>query len=293
MGNGKFSKIIWQSLFFVIAVSLTIAFIPREKQFRYHFEEGKPWRYGLLTAPFDFPVYKRDQELTNEYNAATKSFIPFFVTDKERETNEIADFRANNTSNDPDTSLLYKEVEHLLKMVYKQGIVDLKIYEELKSEQKDIIRIKNGSIASEYSTTNLLTPRMAYELMIRNSHSAELKDIISHKNLNLYIEPNLLYDTATNKKTLDQILQNIQPTAGMVQKGERIIDRGVIVTHDLYRILNSYEKKSLKTESEFDKSTYILAGKILMVIIIYTFLYLFLILFRFRKQSFFRSTEYR
>ncbi|MBR4962306.1 MAG: HDIG domain-containing protein [Muribaculaceae bacterium] len=280
MGNGKFSKIIWQSLFFVIAVSLTIAFIPREKQFRYHFEEGKPWRYGLLTAPFDFPVYKSDQELTNEYNAATKSFIPFFVTDKERETNEIADFRANNTSNDPDTSLLYKEVERLLKMVYKQGIVDLKIYEELKSEQKDIIRIKNGSIASEYSTTNLLTPRMAYELMIRNSHSAELKDIISHKNLNLYIEPNLLYDTATNKKTLDQILQNIQPTAGMVQKGERIIDRGVIVTHDLYRILNSYEKKSLKTESEFDKSTYILAGKILMVIIIYTFLYLFLILFR-------------
>ena len=280
MGNGKFSKIIWQSLFFVIAVSLTIAFIPREKQFRYHFEEGKPWRYGLLTAPFDFPVYKSDQELTNEYNAATKSFIPFFVTDKERETNEIADFRANNTSNDPDTSLLYKEVEHLLKMVYKQGIVDLKIYEELKSEQKDIIRIKNGSIASEYSTTNLLTPRMAYELMIRNSHSAELKDVISHKNLNLYIEPNLLYDTATNKKTLDQILQNIQPTAGMVQKGERIIDRGVIVTHDLYRILNSYEKKSLKTESEFDKSTYILAGKILMVIIIYTFLYLFLILFR-------------
>ena len=280
MGNGKFSKIIWQSLFFVIAVSLTIAFIPREKQFRYHFEEGKPWRYGLLTAQFDFPVYKSDQELTNEHNAATKNFIPFFVTDKDREANEIADFRANNTSNDPDTSLLYKEVERLLKMAYKQGIVDLKIYEELKSENKEVIRIKNGSIASEYSTTNLLTPRMAYELMIRNSHSAELRDIISHKNLNLYIEPNLLYDTITNKKALDQILQNIQPTAGMVQKGERIIDRGVIVTHDLYRILNSYEKKSLKTESEYDKSIYILSGKILMVIIIYTFLYLFLILFR-------------
>ncbi|MBR5240850.1 MAG: hydrolase, partial [Muribaculaceae bacterium] len=99
MKRGNFSKIIWRTLFFITAVILTIGFIPREKQFRYHFEEGKPWRYGLLTAPFDFPVYKSDKELSIEYDNASKNFTPFFISDKERENNEIADFRANNITN--------------------------------------------------------------------------------------------------------------------------------------------------------------------------------------------------
>lgn len=280
MSNNKLSRIIWQTLFFIIAVSFTIAFIPREKQFRYHFEEGKPWRYGLLTAPFDFPVYKSDQELSDEYNAAKKNFIPFFTSDKDIETNKIADFRANNKTANPDTIKLYKEIERLLRLAYKQGIIDLNIYDELKSENKETIKIKNASLASEYNTNNLLTPRKAYELIIRNSYTPELRDIIGQKNLNLYIEPNIIYDTITNKRAFDEIIKSIQPTAGMVQKGERIIDRGVIVSHEIFRILNSYEKKTLKTENKFDKSIYILAGKILMILIIYSFLYLFLYLFR-------------
>ena len=35
--------------------------LPREGKFRYQFYEGKPWRYGLLTAPSDFPIYKTDE----------------------------------------------------------------------------------------------------------------------------------------------------------------------------------------------------------------------------------------
>ncbi|MBO5720619.1 MAG: HDIG domain-containing protein [Bacteroidales bacterium] len=280
MKRGNFSKIIWRTLFFITAVILTIGFIPREKQFRYHFEEGKPWRYGLLTAPFDFPVYKSDKELSIEYDNASKNFTPFFISDKERENNEIADFRANNITNDLDSALIYQEIEGLLRMAYKQGVVDVEIYEDLKREEKQFIRIRKGSESEEYSTKNLLTPRMAYELMIRNSHTPEVKEAISQKNLNLYIEPNLLYDTATTNKFFNEIIQSIEPTAGMVQKGERIIDRGVIVTHDIYRILKSYEKKTLRTEGKFDKSLYVLGGESIMVIIIYSFLYLFLALFR-------------
>ena len=50
--------LIFQILFFVAALFLTIYFFPREEKFRYHFQEGKPWKYGLLTASFDFPIYK-------------------------------------------------------------------------------------------------------------------------------------------------------------------------------------------------------------------------------------------
>ena len=44
-------------VYFVVTALLIAYFFPREGKFRYQFYEGKPWRYGLLTAPSDFPIY--------------------------------------------------------------------------------------------------------------------------------------------------------------------------------------------------------------------------------------------
>ena len=38
-------------VYFVVTALLIAYFLPREGKFRYQFYEGKPWRYGLLTAP--------------------------------------------------------------------------------------------------------------------------------------------------------------------------------------------------------------------------------------------------
>ena len=42
--------------YFIIAALFIAYFFPREGKFRYQFYEGKPWKYGLLTAPSDFPI---------------------------------------------------------------------------------------------------------------------------------------------------------------------------------------------------------------------------------------------
>ena len=70
---------IFQSLFFIAAVLLTLYFFPREGKFRYHFQEGKPWRYGLLTASFDFPIYKSNIQIKTEQDSVLKDFQPFYT----------------------------------------------------------------------------------------------------------------------------------------------------------------------------------------------------------------------
>lgn len=62
-----------QFVFFVAAVTLVTYFFPREGKFRYTFQEGKPWKYGLLTAPFDFPVYKMTKPSFNKSATASCS----------------------------------------------------------------------------------------------------------------------------------------------------------------------------------------------------------------------------
>lgn len=83
------------SVYFIVAALLIAYFFPREGKFRYQFYEGKPWRYGLLTAPSDFPIYKTDAEVQAERDSALKKFEPYYRLDTTIESEEIDKLRAD------------------------------------------------------------------------------------------------------------------------------------------------------------------------------------------------------
>jgi len=70
-------------MIFIAAVLLTTYIFPRQGSFNYSFDEGKPWQYGLLTAPFDFPIYKPADELKAEQDSILQFYEPYFVIDEE------------------------------------------------------------------------------------------------------------------------------------------------------------------------------------------------------------------
>ena len=64
--NQRFSykNLIYKSLIFIATVSVIVYFLPNEGKFNYQFDINKPWKYGLLQASFDFPIYKNDHTST-------------------------------------------------------------------------------------------------------------------------------------------------------------------------------------------------------------------------------------
>ena len=66
------------TVYFVVTALLIAYFFPREGKFRYQFHEGKPWRYGLLTAPGDFPIYKTEAEVQSERDSVLRLFEPYY-----------------------------------------------------------------------------------------------------------------------------------------------------------------------------------------------------------------------
>ena len=85
--------LIFQILFFVAALFLTIYFFPREEKFRYHFQEGKPWKYGLLTASFDFPIYKSQEQIkkrTRQHSTTISTFLCRKRIDRETTDSKIS-----------------------------------------------------------------------------------------------------------------------------------------------------------------------------------------------------------
>src|SRR3954462_10672619 len=69
---------IWKFILFLVTVLLIVVALPKETQFNYTFQMGKPWGYDNLLAPFDFPINKTEAELNEEKAAVLKSAHPFY-----------------------------------------------------------------------------------------------------------------------------------------------------------------------------------------------------------------------
>jgi hypothetical protein len=50
----------------MVTVSIISYFMPKEGKFNYEFELETPWKYGLLQASFEFPIFKSEQQVQKE-----------------------------------------------------------------------------------------------------------------------------------------------------------------------------------------------------------------------------------
>ena len=66
----------------VALAALCIYLFPRyTNPFKYHFEIGQPWGYSLVTAEYDFPIYKPEAQLEKEYTQAMLDYTPCYTLD--------------------------------------------------------------------------------------------------------------------------------------------------------------------------------------------------------------------
>ena len=77
--NYKYAKTILRLSVFALLAAVIVLMFPRyNNAFRYHYEIGKPWGYNTLTADFDFPIYKTDDQLAKEQTQLLSTFAPIF-----------------------------------------------------------------------------------------------------------------------------------------------------------------------------------------------------------------------
>src|SRR5690554_5784207 len=79
-------------LVFVLAILFITYIFPRQGSFNYTFTLGRPWQYGLLTAPFDFPIYKPADILKAEQDSILQYYEPYFEINNEVKINALANF---------------------------------------------------------------------------------------------------------------------------------------------------------------------------------------------------------
>ena len=89
--------------------------------------------------------------------------------------------------------------------------------------------------------------------------------VLQSCNLNGYLTDNLTYDVSVSEQVKNEVLRTVSQTEGLVQTGERVIDKGDLVTESSYRVLTSLQIAMNKMQGEASQSWIILLGEILIV----------------------------
>ena len=269
---------------FIITAILIIYFFPRESKSKYAYSQDKPWQYGLLTAPFDFHIQKNENEIQTQKDSIQRHFIPYYLKEDAVSQKAMTQFVSDAEAIGADRHNV-NYVKGQLEVIYKAGILSVADYDLLKDSPKKQLRLKepNANMYNIRNLTSFFTPRQAYERIMNNKpESYNLEDLMV-KHLDNYLSENVLYDERTSLGLLRDETGKITLYDGMIQSGEKIIDRGEIVDNRTFNILNSYTKEMEDRGGDAVNPAWLMAGQILMICAIIFSLMTYLWFFRRRE----------
>ena len=223
----KHQSFIYKVILFLVTSFSLVYLFPRSGGFKYSFQEGKPWPYETLLAPFDFPIAKSEKELDAERLAVEQESPLIFTLDTlaenrsfERTTKWIRQQKSAYYS-----VSLARAWNNYLHELYTPGLFDASFAEQ---HAQPILLLRKSS------TQNLQFADLNLNDSLPFSNKSRFLDsviAISSNRLVLqeYIEPNVVLDSLLTKQKLDESLSLILPTRGVVAEGERIIAQGEVV----------------------------------------------------------------
>ena len=287
MNNFTFKdNLLWRSLLIrsalvIVTVAIVVWAMPHDTANTFPVEEGKPWRYAELTAPFDFPVLKSDAAIRHERDSVLRNYEPYYNYDGTTETRMVRKFTTDYADSIPGLPLGYTSViANRLHSLYQQGIMPSEEYEALRRDTSSMIRVVNQKQASSVSIMEVYSAKRAYEQLFADDKLAPHRPVLQRLSLNNYIVPNLSYDRTRSETSRNELIASIPLASGLVQKGERIVDRGEIVTEHTYYVIQSYLKENDRRNQDRTQSRISLLGQILYVSILMICFTLYLTLYR-------------
>lgn len=266
----------------IVVVLLLVYFLPRETKFGYEYEQGRPWRYNSLIATFDFPVYKTPDEVKAERDSALSQFQPFYTEDVQIAQRQIAAFetawRAGRFGDVPAHCL--NHVDKMLRGVYEAGMVPSADLSQMAKERTPGVRVVEGTEAVTRPITELYSTRSAYEYIVYADTINFPRELLARCNISEYLSPNLSIDSAKTSAVREDLLAAVSPASGMVQSGQRIIDRGEIISAEQYKILQSFERETVRRNDPSKGMWQVVTGQVIFVLCVIVAFVFYLRLFR-------------
>ena len=267
---------------FVCLAFVVMLLAPRSRSFQYLFSSGKPWSYDLITAPYDFPIYKSAEQLQMEQDSIRQETLPVYTFDRDlmaRKLNQLHDNYEHNFSRTLDRSY-YLFLTAELRTYYTRGIIQAPALSSLREENRlEVMLLGDDNVLARTPVTQFYSLKEVYDMIFDKAQKSGLQRAELQKlSVASYLEDNVRYDKNYSEKVLADALASLSTSTGMVQQGERIIGRGEIVTPHTYNILRSLRIEEVQrlggdTASIFNLGLFLYVALLLSLLGIYLSLF--------------------
>ncbi|MDN5284430.1 MAG: hypothetical protein JWR38_704 [Mucilaginibacter sp.] len=274
-------------LMMLLSIGLIVFFLPKQAKFGYEYEKGRIWNQKDLISPYNFAILKTAQENKNDQKAAKESITPIYQLDLAVENQQMEGYKNdieikwhNAGINDRFKPKYLSIGNDLLKEIYETGILKLNAQYQLNSENYPIT-ILSKNVATAKNTNELFTKEkaLAYCDKVLGKHididKTFLLDLLQNR-----LQTNLSYDNNLTSRLVNEVIEGLSITRGMVQKGEVIVYKGSVINDDVYQKLESYKQAFEDNARTNGNRKLVLLGQFLLVSIAISLLMIFLYLFR-------------
>ncbi|THD66704.1 HDIG domain-containing protein [Robertkochia marina] len=274
-------SLIYKSILFVITTALIVYVFPKGGKFKYDFQKGKLWQEETLYAPFDFAIYKTDEEIALDREEITLNHPEYFQYNRDIRETVLADYRerfgtffVKDSFSNREFNRLFENGEDLIRNIYETGVV---------RSSEDLSNDKVVNVVRDNEETTILFGQLLkineLEAYI-NSRLQDMKmDAYSGPFYGLFfdvVRPNVFFDEELTAITLDSKLSRVTRTRGNVDKGKRIIDKGEVVEGEKYNMLVSLRREYQSQLWNERNYNWIVLGYVMLVALTLFMLMLFL-----------------
>ncbi len=277
---------VWINLLLgAIATLVVVYFFPHLQANHYKFEEGRPWNYAKLIAPFDIPIRPDSATVLFVRDSLDRTFVPVFERQPEAVTDIISTIMAKWTQSDAQNvpsgtdATMRRRTVAFLRNAYAKYIIDDEYGKRIDQGTLPTIRIIQANTVHPSTTTSISHPeRVLGELALAlQADSAWARDWMRKNGVDEALRPNLVYNSDKSNMLYQADLDRFTASKGVIQQGQAIIDKGAVITSQDYTNLLTYERMVNEQISAGHRSLWLMwTGQLLYTALLFAALFAFL-----------------
>ena len=244
----KLSDTFSRLLFAAIAVVVIVYFYPQPTVSHYKFEEGRPWNYSKLIAPFDVPVKPDSATVLRVIDSLDRTFIPVFTELPNAADSTITSLMAQWVRQSDDRSItasdekMRKRVVAYIRGAYRDPIVANDFGERIADGTLRQVRINDGNIVKSRSAKGVRSVSQVIDDLTKHLGDSAAEAWLKQYEVARMLVPSLAYDAEKSNQLYNHELYRYTAPTGVIQQGQTIIDKGTIISPQDYTNLVTYEK---------------------------------------------------
>lgn len=239
--------LLYNILIAVVAMIAIVYIFPRSEANQYKYEKGRPWNYSKLIAPFDIPIRPDSDMIIKVRDSLDSHFVPVYRRDSRAGDSVITltmhrwKTMSDSTVSERDQKMRRNTITYL-KNNYSHDILDSDNGKMIEAGKLPVIKIIDNNTVKQFSTDGMLSIDDIYRGLIKSYGDSSAMQWAEANKIYSNLLPTLTLDEEASKRLYNNELYRFTAIRGVIQQGQTIIDKGMIITAQDYTNLRTFEE---------------------------------------------------